>query len=83
MNIGNLQPVLSKNVFVAPSAHVIGNVSLGENSSVWYNAVLRGDVNKISVGANTNIQDRAVVHVTGKDLTNKPTIIGNNVTIGT
>lgn len=81
MNYRKYQPSISKNVFVAPSAHVIGNVTLGENSSVWYNTVLRGDVNKIAIGNNSNIQDRVVVHVSSKDGAT-PTIIGNNVTIG-
>ncbi len=81
MNFKTAQPSVSKQVFVAPSAHVIGNVTVGESSSIWYNAVLRGDVNKIFVGANSNIQDRVIVHVASKD-EKYATTIGNNVTVG-
>ena len=74
-------PVIGKQVFVAPSAHVIGAVHLSDAVSIWYNAVIRGDVEKITVGTKTNIQDRAIVHVSGH--TKKmPTSIGDNVTIG-
>lgn len=82
MNFKTAQPNVTKQVFVAPSAHVIGNVFVGESSSIWYNAVLRGDVNKIFVGANSNIQDRVIVHVASKD-EKYATSIGNNVTVGT
>ncbi|PNW79458.1 hypothetical protein CHLRE_09g415850v5 [Chlamydomonas reinhardtii] len=70
--------------FVAANANVLGNVKLGAGSSVWYGAVLRGDVNGIEVGANSNIQDNAIVHVSkySMDGTARPTVIGNNVTIG-
>lgn len=65
--------------FIAPSAEVIGDVTLGAKSSVWFNATLRGDVNWIQVGEASNIQDNAVVHVTkGK----APTAIGDYVTVG-
>ena len=56
-------PQLAPSAFVAPSASVIGDVTVGEGSSIWYNAVLRGDVNSISIGSDSNIQDAAVVHV--------------------
>ena len=56
-------PRLHPTVFVADGAQVIGNVEIGEESSVWYNTVLRGDVNTITIGARTNIQDLSVVHV--------------------
>ena len=72
------KPRLHESCFVAPSADVIGDVSLGERSGVWYQTVLRGDVNKIVVGSYTNIQDGTVVHVAG----DHPTIIGDGVTIG-
>lgn len=71
-------PKIAQSCFVAPSADVIGDVSIGEKSSVWHGAVLRGDVNKIEIGSCTNIQDRCIVHVAKE----YPTIIGNNVTIG-
>jgi gamma-carbonic anhydrase len=76
-------PSKGANVFIAPNAHVIGNVKLGSNSSIWYGAVLRGDVNAIIVGDNTNIQDNVVVHVAKNAVKGpRPTIIGDNVTIG-
>lgn len=71
-------------MFIAPTASVMGDVTIGRGSSVWYNAILRGDVNSITVGERTNIQDGVVVHVAKNNPDNKPlpTIIGNNVTIG-
>jgi len=67
--------------FVAPNASVIGDVTLGTNCSVWYGATVRGDVHKITIGDNTSVGDRAVVHV-AKIQGNFPSVIGNNVTIG-
>jgi carbonic anhydrase/acetyltransferase-like protein (isoleucine patch superfamily) len=72
-------PQLGQGVFVAPTASVIGDVVLGPESSVWFGTVLRGDVFPIRVGARTNIQDNAVVHVTGGKAA---TTIGDDVTIG-
>ena len=72
-------PRLHPTVFVAEGAQVIGNVEIGEESSVWYNTVLRGDVNTITIGARTNIQDLSVVHV---EKGTHPTRIGNDVTVG-
>ncbi len=71
-------PQINKTAWVAPSADLIGEVNLGENSSVWFQCVLRADVNKISIGKNSNIQDLSMIHSD----TNSPTIIGNNVTVG-
>jgi gamma-carbonic anhydrase len=70
--------------FIAPSASVMGDVTIGENSSIWYGAVLRGDVNGIVIGRETNIQDNAVVHVAKTNVGGRsmPTTIGNRVTIG-
>lgn len=56
-------PVLGRGVFVAPGARLVGDVTLGDHSSVWHNAVLRGDINRVIVGHHTNIQDNAVLHV--------------------
>lgn len=67
------------NAWVAPGAQVCGDVWIGEDSSVWFNAVLRGDVNYIRVGERTNIQDGSIVHVSYHA---SPCIIGNDVTIG-
>ncbi|KAF3629762.1 Gamma carbonic anhydrase 1, mitochondrial [Capsicum annuum] len=84
MNIFDKAPVVDKDVFVAPGASVIGDVHVGRNSSIWYGCVLRGDVNSISVGSGTNIQDNSLVHVAKSNISQKvlPTIIGNNVTVG-
>lgn len=73
-------PRIGDDVFIAPTATIIGRVSVGRRSSVWYGAVLRGDVAPISIGENTNIQDGSIIHVS-RDLRDG-TIIGNNVTVG-
>lgn len=73
------RPQLARGVFVAPGASVIGDVALAENVSVWYGAVLRGDVHSIRVGADTNIQDAAVLHGT---LGEWPVVIGARCSIG-
>jgi carbonic anhydrase/acetyltransferase-like protein (isoleucine patch superfamily) len=78
-------PQLDASVYVHSSATVIGDVHLGENASVWPSAVIRGDINFIKIGAGSNIQDCAVLHVNHKsaqDPAGSPLIIGNNVTIG-
>ena len=72
------QPQLGKGVYLAKGAVVLGDVTLGDASSVWYNAVLRGDINRIVVGHHTNIQDCAVVHVAD----DYPCEVGNYVTVG-
>jgi carbonic anhydrase/acetyltransferase-like protein (isoleucine patch superfamily) len=72
-------PKLHPSVFVAEGARVIGDVEIEKNSSVWFNAVIRGDVNFIRIGEQTNIQDASVLHVTHKRY---PLIIGSNVTVG-
>jgi carbonic anhydrase/acetyltransferase-like protein (isoleucine patch superfamily) len=72
------EPVLGNNCFLAETATLIGDVTIGDNCSVWYNTVLRGDVHFIKIGNNTNIQDNAVVHATYKK---SPVSIGNNVTV--
>ncbi|MEY4631142.1 MAG: hypothetical protein RIQ81_1262 [Pseudomonadota bacterium] len=73
------RPELGKDVFIASGARVIGDVVLGVGTNVWFNVVIRGDVNSIRVGFRTNIQDNAVVHVTRGT---GPTNIGSDVTIG-
>ncbi|WP_431284112.1 gamma carbonic anhydrase family protein [Humitalea sp. 24SJ18S-53] len=72
-------PLIAATAFIAPTAAVIGDVTIGEGSSVWYHCVLRGDTNFIRVGARTNIQDGTIVHVNAGA---EPTIIGDDVTIG-
>lgn len=72
-------PDIHSSSWVADSAQVIGDVVIGEESSVWFNAVIRGDVNHIRIGKRTNIQDGCVVHVTRKTL---PTLVGDECTVG-
>lgn len=73
------KPVLSEDVFIAPNAYIIGNVEIGRGSSVWFNAVVRGDEHYIKIGSETNIQDSCVLHVTeGK----YPLIMGSRITVG-
>lgn len=76
---GSDWPQLADDVFIAPGAQVIGRVSIGAGSSVWFNCVLRGDVGRIHVGERSNIQDGSIVHVTGGRF---DTHIGNEVLIG-
>lgn len=84
MNLYDKAPRVAEDAFVAPSAAVVGDVTLGRSSSVWYGAILRGDVHSIRVGANTNIQDGTVVHVGKTTVAGRaaPTTIGSDVTIG-
>src|SRR6185503_17643114 len=71
-------PTIHPTAWVVPGATVVGDVTLAEESSVWYGAVLRGDINRIVIGPRSNIQDNAVVHVD----TNYPTTMGELVTVG-
>ena len=72
-------PTIGADTFIAPNATIVGDVTMGEGCSVWFNAVIRGDVNSIIIGNKVNIQDNAVIHCTYE---NNKTIIGNNVSIG-
>jgi len=85
MAYNNNIPNIGQGAWIAPNATVIGRVDIGERSSIWYGAVVRGDVENISIGSRSNIQDRAVIHVTSGDPKAKrdsiPTIIGDNVTV--
>ena len=76
--LGDKQPQLGAGVWVAPNATVIGDVRLADNVSIWFNAVLRGDNDPISIGANSNIQDGSVLHT---DL-GAPLTVGCGVTVG-
>jgi carbonic anhydrase/acetyltransferase-like protein (isoleucine patch superfamily) len=81
----NDSPTLGARVYVAPSAAVIGKVTIGDDSSIWPMAVARGDVHSIRIGARTSIQDGSVLHVTHDGpyaLGGRPLIIGNDVTVG-
>ena len=71
-------PVIGDDCFLAETATLIGDVEIGKNCSIWFNAVIRGDVHYIRIGNNTNVQDNAVIHATYKK---SPTNIGDNVTI--
>jgi carbonic anhydrase/acetyltransferase-like protein (isoleucine patch superfamily) len=79
-------PVQGEQTWIADSADVIGNVTLGENCSIWFGCVVRGDVHYISIGDRTNIQDLSMIHVTHykkADMSDgNPTIIGSDVTVG-
>lgn len=71
-------PVIHESCFIAESADIVGDVTIGAESNIWYNAVIRGDENYIKIGKNTNVQDNCVVHISEEH----PTIIGDNITIG-
>jgi carbonic anhydrase/acetyltransferase-like protein (isoleucine patch superfamily) len=73
-----MNPVIAQSAWIAPTATVIGDVQIGANASVWYGAVIRGDADRIVIGARSNIQDLSVVHVD----VGMPCIIGDEVTVG-
>ncbi len=73
-------PKIAKSAFIAENAVIIGNVTIGEQSSVWYNCVIRGDVEEIKIGNRTNIQDGTIIHVSRYN--NGSTVIGDEVTVG-
>jgi gamma-carbonic anhydrase len=77
-SVKGISPKFGDNVFLADNATVVGEVVMGDNCSVWFNAVVRGDVHSIVIGNNTNIQDGAVIHCT---YLKAKTTIGNNVSI--
>jgi carbonic anhydrase/acetyltransferase-like protein (isoleucine patch superfamily) len=77
--INGKTPSIPNDCFVAENATIIGDVTFGEMCSVWFNAVIRGDVHFITIGNKVNIQDGAIIHCTYQK---HPTIIGNNVSIG-
>ncbi len=79
-----VSPKIHETAFIAESADIIGDVEIGPKSSIWYGVIIRGDMNYIRIGANTNIQDGTVIHVdsVGEHWDGLPTLIGDNVTIG-
>jgi len=80
-----MQPNIAPSAFIAETAVIIGEVSIGAESSIWYNVVARGDVNFIKIGSRSNVQDMTMLHVTHKkdsDDPGAPLIIGDDVTIG-
>jgi carbonic anhydrase/acetyltransferase-like protein (isoleucine patch superfamily) len=78
-SVKGIEPKFGKNIYLAETATVIGEVVMGDDCTVWFNAIVRGDVHFIHVGNKVNIQDGAVIHCTYQKA---PTIIGNNVSIG-
>ncbi len=72
-------PVIGEGCFVAPGAVIVGDVHLGDQASVWFGCVIRGDDHHVRIGARTNVQDLAMIHVTYEE---NPTLIGDDVTIG-
>lgn len=72
-------PLVASSAFLAPTATVIGDVQIGEESGIWFGVILRGDFNRIRVGRRTNLQDGTIVHVTSGT---HPTLIGDEVTVG-
>ena len=78
LEVNGLAPEMGENCWLAPNDTLVGDVKLGKNCTVWFNAVIRGDVNEIRIGDDTNIQDGAVIHCTYKQA---GTYIGNQVSI--
>jgi acetyltransferase-like isoleucine patch superfamily enzyme len=77
--VRGISPIFGKDNFIAPNATIVGEVTTGDECSFWFNAVVRGDVNYITMGHKVNVQDNAVIHGTYEK---NPTNIGNNVSIG-
>ena len=82
----DMEPKIAQGTWIAPSADVVGDVKCGEDCSIWFGCVVRGDVHFIEIGDRVNIQDLSMIHVThyknGDKSTGNPTIIGDDVTIG-
>ncbi len=82
----DITPKIGKNTWISPSADVIGEVECGDECSIWFGCVVRGDVNYIKIGNRTNIQDLSMIHVTHYKKADKsdgnPTVIGDDVTVG-
>jgi carbonic anhydrase/acetyltransferase-like protein (isoleucine patch superfamily) len=74
-----ITPKIHRDAWIAENAVIIGDVEIGPNTSVWYNVVIRGDLNRIRIGENVNIQDGAILHVESED---GPCLVGHRVTIG-
>src|SRR5450432_3396902 len=77
--VKGISPGFGKNIYIAPNATIVGDVVIGDDCSVWFSTVIRGDVNSIRIGNKVNIQDGAVIHCTYQKT---KTVIGNNVSIG-
>lgn len=84
-SFNGIHPQIDDSAYLADTAVVIGDVHIGNSSSIWFNVVIRGDVNSIRIGKNTNIQDQTLLHVSGYSDADHPgasLVIGNDVTIG-
>ncbi|MEP6746412.1 MAG: gamma carbonic anhydrase family protein [Bacteroidota bacterium] len=79
MHVNDIYPIFGNDCFIAPNATVVGDVKTGDNCSIWFNTVIRGDVNSIRLGNKVNVQDGAIIHATFEKT---KAIIGNNVSIG-
>jgi acetyltransferase-like isoleucine patch superfamily enzyme len=79
LHVNGVYPTWGENCFIAPNATLVGDIVMGKDCSIWFNAVLRGDVNSIRMGDKVNVQDGAVIHCTYQKT---KAIIGNNVSIG-
>jgi carbonic anhydrase/acetyltransferase-like protein (isoleucine patch superfamily) len=77
--VEGIMPQIPENCFVAPNATIVGDVQMGDHCSIWFNAVVRGDVNKIRMGNKVNVQDGACIHCTYQKT---ETVLGNSVSIG-
>ncbi|MEM9810879.1 MAG: gamma carbonic anhydrase family protein [Pseudomonadota bacterium] len=75
-------PKIHDSAFLAPGVVIIGDVEIGPKASIWYGSILRGDTNKIIIGAASNVQDGTVIHVDDPDVGGTPTLIGENVLVG-
>jgi carbonic anhydrase/acetyltransferase-like protein (isoleucine patch superfamily) len=78
VELGGVRPTIGADVWLAPTAVLVGDVHVGDRASIWFGAVLRGDSSRITIGAGTSVQDNAVVHC-AHDL---PTVVGENVIVG-
>ena len=78
-SIKGIKPVFGINVYIAENSTIIGDVIIGDNCSIWFSAVIRGDVNSIKIGNNVNVQDGAIIHCT---FNKSVTTLGNNISIG-
>lgn len=79
LEFNGVKPKIDPTAYISADVHVIGDVEIGEEASVWFGSVIRGDVNYIRIGARTNIQDQTIIHVSSQGL---PTIVEEEVTVG-
>jgi carbonic anhydrase/acetyltransferase-like protein (isoleucine patch superfamily) len=78
IELGGVRPTIGRDVWLAPNAVLVGDVHVGDNASIWFGAVLRGDSSRITIGAGTSVQDNAVIHCAD----GLPTVVGENVIVG-